>query len=49
MEQLMKLELAEKRKYSEKICPYVTFIHYKSQMTWPRIEPGLPRWEAGDY
>jgi hypothetical protein len=22
------------------------FVHYKSQMTRPGIEPGLPRWDA---
>jgi hypothetical protein len=25
------------------------FAHNKSHMTWPRFEPGPPRWEAGDY
>jgi hypothetical protein len=24
------------------------FVHYKSHMTSPEIEPGLPRWEASD-
>jgi hypothetical protein len=24
------------------------FVHQKSHMDWPRIEPGTPRWEAGD-
>jgi hypothetical protein len=23
------------------------FVHHKSHMTWPGIEPGPPRWEAG--
>jgi hypothetical protein len=23
-------------------------VHHKSDMAWPGIEPGLPRWEAGD-
>jgi hypothetical protein len=23
------------------------FVHHKSQITWPRIEPGPSRWEAG--
>jgi hypothetical protein len=25
------------------------FVHHKSHMDCPRIEPGPPRWEAGDY
>jgi hypothetical protein len=24
------------------------FVHHRSHMTWPVIEPGSPRWEAGD-
>jgi len=24
------------------------FVHYKSRMDWPGIEPGPPRWEAGE-
>jgi hypothetical protein len=24
------------------------FVHHKSHMTWPGIEPGLPLWEDGD-
>jgi hypothetical protein len=24
------------------------FVHHKSHMTWPGLEPGPPRWEAGD-
>jgi hypothetical protein len=23
-------------------------VHYKSHMIWPGLEPGPPRWEAGD-
>jgi hypothetical protein len=23
-------------------------VHHKSHMDWPGIEPGPPRWEAGD-
>jgi hypothetical protein len=26
--------------------PQCNFVHYKSQMNWPGLEPGLPRWEA---
>jgi hypothetical protein len=24
------------------------FVHHKSHMTWPGLEPEPPRWEAGD-
>jgi hypothetical protein len=26
-------------------CP---FVHHKSHMTWPGLEPGPPGWEAGN-
>jgi hypothetical protein len=25
------------------------FVHHKSYMTRPGVEPGPPRWEASDY
>jgi hypothetical protein len=28
--------------------PQCNFVHHKSHMTWPGLEPGPPRWEAGD-
>jgi hypothetical protein len=28
--------------------PQCHFVHHKSHMSWPGIEPGPPRWEAGD-
>jgi hypothetical protein len=24
------------------------FVHYKSHMTWPGLEPGPPLWETSD-
>jgi hypothetical protein len=24
------------------------FLHHESYITWPGLEPGPPRWEAGD-
>jgi hypothetical protein len=28
--------------------PQRQFVHHKSHMTWPGIEPGPPQWETGD-
>jgi hypothetical protein len=35
-------------KYSERNLSQYHFFHKKSHMDWPGIEPGPPRWEAGD-
>jgi hypothetical protein len=36
-----------KPKYSGKNLSQYHFVHHKSYMDWPGIEPGPPRWEAG--
>jgi hypothetical protein len=28
--------------------PQFHFLRHKSHMTWPGLEPGRPRWEAGN-
>jgi hypothetical protein len=28
--------------------PQCCFVHHKSYITLPLLEPGLPQWEAGD-
>jgi hypothetical protein len=30
------------------ILPQCHFVHHESDMTWPEIEPGSSRWEAGN-
>ena len=36
-------------KWSERNLSSATFVRHKHHMDWPGIEPGSPRWEAGDY
>jgi hypothetical protein len=36
-----------KPRYFEKTCPQCHFFHHRCHMTWPMIELGHPRWEAG--
>jgi hypothetical protein len=38
----------ENPKYSGINLSQCLFVHHKSHMDRPEIEPGLPRWEAGD-
>jgi hypothetical protein len=28
--------------------PHCRFVHHKSHMTWPGLQPGPPRWETSD-
>jgi hypothetical protein len=48
VEQLVEWELAGETEALGENLPQHHFVHQKSHMTWPMIEPGPPRWEAGD-
>jgi hypothetical protein len=49
VEQSVERELAEETEVLGGNLPQHHFIHHKSLMTWPGIEPGQPRWEAGEW
>jgi hypothetical protein len=46
MEQLVEWGLAGGTEVLGENLPQCHFVHHKSHMTWPGIEPGPPRWEA---
>jgi hypothetical protein len=48
VEQWVECELAGKTEVLGKNLPQCNFVHHKSHMSLPGLEPGLPRWEAGD-
>jgi hypothetical protein len=48
VKQPVEWELAEETEVLSEKLPQLHFAHHKTHMTWPGIEPGPPRWEAGD-
>jgi hypothetical protein len=48
VEQSVEWELAGETEVVGESLPQCHFVHYKSHMTLPSVEPGPPRWEAGD-
>jgi hypothetical protein len=48
VEQSVELELAGETEVLGEIVPHRHFVHHKSHMNRPELEPGPPRWEASD-
>jgi hypothetical protein len=48
MEKLVELRLAEETEVLGENLAQRRFVHHKSHLTCPGLEPGPPRWEASD-
>jgi hypothetical protein len=48
VEQSVEWELAEETEVLVEYLSQCQFVHHKFHKTWPGLEPGPPRLEAGD-
>jgi hypothetical protein len=47
VEQSVEWELVGETEVLGENLPQRHFVHHKSDMTWPGLEPGPPQWEEG--
>jgi hypothetical protein len=45
---MMSVEQSVETEVLEENLTQCHYVHHKSHMTWPGLEPGPPRYEAGD-